>query len=99
MLTPLLDKLAAFKPDIITHEGISGEQCDVLKRYEARYPGMFENYCWPTEDVEKATGLTVSAAMAEVEKTLVAWPASPTAAQRRRLTSLFLATRAVVATA
>jgi hypothetical protein len=91
MLTPLLDKLAAFKPDIITHEGISGEQCDVLKRYEERYPGMFENYCWPTDDVEKATGLTVSAAMADVEKTLAAWPTEPSAAQRRRLASLFLA--------
>lgn len=91
VLKPLLAKLAAFKPDIITHEGISGEQCDVLKRYDARYPGMFKTYCWGTEEAEKATGLTVPAAMAEVEKTLAAWPANPTAAQRRRLASLFLA--------
>jgi hypothetical protein len=91
MLAPLLDKLAAFKPTIITHEGVSGEQCDVLKRYAVRYPGMFQTYCWAADYVDKPTGLTISAAMAEVEKTLSAWPASPTAAQRRRLASLFLA--------
>lgn len=36
MLEPLLDKLAAFKPEIITYEGLSGEQCDELQRYPAR---------------------------------------------------------------
>ena len=91
MLAPLLDKLAAFKPDIITHEGISGEQCDTLKRYSAKYPGMFDTYCWPTDEAEKATGLTIPAAMAEIDKVMLAWPASPTAAQRRHLAALFLA--------
>ncbi len=91
MMVPLLAKLAAFKPDIITHEGISGEQCDVLKRFDAKYSGMFDTYCWGTEDAEKATGLTIPAAMAAVEKTMATWPASPTPAQRRHLASLFLA--------
>jgi hypothetical protein len=91
MLTPLLDKLAAFKPDIITHEGASGEQCDTLKRYSAKYPGMFDTYCWPTDDAEKATGLTVPAAMEEIDKILATWPTKPTAVQRRRLAALFLA--------
>ena len=92
MIAPLLDKLAAFKPTIITHEGISGEQCDVLKRYEARYPGMFAIYCRGNDETAaKATGLTVSAAMAEIEKTLATWPSNPTAAERRRLASLFIA--------
>lgn len=91
MLAPLLDKLAAFKPDIITHEGLSGEQCDQVKRYEARYPDIFKDYCRGTDEAEKATGLSIPAAMAEVEKTLATWPAEPAAAQRRRLASLFLA--------
>lgn len=91
MLGPLLDKLAAFKPDIITQEGISGEQCDVLKRYAARYPDMFDSYCFDTVEAEKATGLSVPAAMAEIEKTLANWSANPTAAQRRRLAAVFLA--------
>lgn len=91
MLLPLLDRLAAFKPDIITHEGISGEQCDVLARYPARYPRMFENYCFDAAAAERATGLAVPAAMARIEQILAAWPAQPTAAQRRQLASVFLA--------
>ena len=91
MLSALLDKLAAFKPDIITHEGISGEGCDTLQRYAATYPGMFDTYCWGTDEARKATGLTVPQAMAQVETTLKAWPAQPDAAQRRHLAALFLA--------
>ena len=33
MLEPLLAKLAAFQPTIITHEGLSGEQCSALKTF------------------------------------------------------------------
>ena len=91
MLSALLDKLAAYKPDIITHEGISGEGCDTLQRYAATYPGMFDTYCWGTDEARKATGLTVPEAMAQVEVALKAWPAQPSAAQRRRLAALFLA--------
>ncbi len=91
MLGLLIDKLAAYKPEIITHEGISGEQCDTLKRYATTYPGMFDTYCWSTTEAEKATGLSVASAMAEIEKILAAWPKVPTAAQRRQLAALFLA--------
>jgi hypothetical protein len=91
MLAPLMDKLAAYKPEIITHEGISGEQCDVLERYKDRYPGMFDTYCWRTEEVRKSTGLTVAEAMAASEKMLASWPKSPSAADRRKLATLFLA--------
>jgi Family of unknown function (DUF5694) len=91
MLTPLLDRLVAFHPTIITYEGVSGEQCDMLQRYSAKYPGVFDQYCWGTEEAEKATGLSVPAALAEIDKTLGSWPPAPTAAQRRRLASLFLA--------
>ncbi len=91
MLAPLLDKLAAFKPDIITHEGISGEQCEIFKNYPARYPDIYDTYCYGTDEAEKATGLTVPNAMQEIEKTLASWPKQPTPAQRRYLTSIFLA--------
>jgi len=90
-LAPLLDKLAAYKPDIITHEGLSGEQCDQVKRYKARYPGIYDDYCNDTDAAEKATGLTVPQAMEAIEITLAKWPGQPTASQRRRLASLFLA--------
>ena len=90
-LGPLLDRLAAWKPDIITLEGISGEQCDILKRYEARYPRMFETYCWDTDDAQNATGLSVPQALAEIETTLANWPNMPSTSQRRHLAALFLA--------
>jgi Family of unknown function (DUF5694) len=91
LMLPLIDKLAAFKPDIITHEALSGEQCDIMLQYKATYPGIYDDYCWGTEEAKKAVGLSVPDAMAEVEKTLSKWPAMPTAADQRKLASLFLA--------
>lgn len=91
MLAPLLDKLASYNPDIITHEGRSGEQCDVLKRYRARYPGMFDTYCVNAAEAEKATGLTVPAAMERIEQSLASWATRPSASQRRQLAAYFLA--------
>ena len=91
MLDPLIAKLAAFKPDIITHEGLSGEQCEQLRQYKARYPDMWSEYCRGTQEAEMATGLDVSEAMAAVEATLKTWPVQPNAAQRRKLASTFLA--------
>ena len=87
-LDPVLDKLAAFKPDIITIEALPGEECDMAARNQAVYG---EDYCSSTEAAKKATGLEIPGAIAEVNKTLKAWPAQPTPAQRRRLASLFLA--------
>ncbi|MBY0574820.1 MAG: hypothetical protein K2P84_14165 [Undibacterium sp.] len=91
MLSSVLDRLANFNPDIITIEALSGEQCDTLKRYAATYPEVFSGYCWDSIAAEKATGLTVPMALAEIKTTLQAWPSAPTAAQRRHLAALFLA--------
>ena len=90
-LAPLLDRLAATRPDFIAIEGLSGEQCDHLRRYEARYPDVAKEYCPETAAAAKATGLSIAAATAAYEKTLAAWPASPTSAQRRALASQFAA--------
>lgn len=91
-LAPLIDRLAAWKPQVITVEGLSGEQCETLKRYQALYPkDTYDNYCWDTGATEKSTGLTVPAALAEIEKTLAAWPKDPQPQARRRLAMLFLA--------
>jgi hypothetical protein len=87
-LDPLLDRLAAFKPGYITIEAISGEQCDLAKRHSAIYG---DDYCASTETAKAATGLDVPAAIVQVNKTLASWPASPTPAQRRQLSALFLA--------
>jgi Family of unknown function (DUF5694) len=90
-LQPLLDKLAAFNPTIITHEGLSGEQCDMIQRHPTIYPEIYTDYCGGVMLGVRASGPSLPQARANVEETLKTWPASPTPAQRRRLASLFLA--------
>src|SRR5690348_15125233 len=92
LLQPLIDRLAGFRPDIITIESLSGEQCDTLSRFKAQHGGdTWKNYCFDTASVERATGLDVPAATTAADTMLASWPKSPTAAQRRRLAMLFLA--------
>ena len=91
LLDPLLDRLATFKPDVITVEGLSGEECEILLRFKPQHGTAWDDYCWPMDEIQKATGLTVPAATAEVDKMLANWPKDPTPAKRRRLAMLFLA--------
>lgn len=88
-LNPLLDRLARFKPEIITIEALSGEECDLALRHPAKYG---TDYCASTDLAKTATGLDVPAAMAAVDAMLKTLPAKPTPAQHRRLAALFLAT-------
>lgn len=91
-LEPLLAKLAAYKPGIITVEALPGVSCDVMARQPAVYePGDLAHYCISTAVAKAATGLDVYAAVAEVQKTLAGWPAQPTPAERRHLAALFMA--------
>jgi hypothetical protein len=94
-LGALIDKLAAFRPDIITHEGLSGEQCELVKRHEKIYPSIYNDYCYSstggTAEGEKATGLTMPQAREQAEALLKSWPTTPSPAQRRKLASLFFA--------
>lgn len=87
-LNGLLDRLAAFRPAIITIEEEPGEECDTAARHPAKYG---QDYCPSTEAARAATGLDMPAALAEVDKTLKAWPAQPAPAQRRRLAAVFMA--------
>ncbi|WP_207795906.1 DUF5694 domain-containing protein [Kinneretia aquatilis] len=89
-LDSLLERLAGFKPEIITVEDESGEACDLALRHPAKYG---EDYCKRPAEAQAATGLDIPAALAEVERTLKNWPATPSAAQRRRLAALFLAAK------
>lgn len=90
-LAPLLDRLAAWKPDIITVEALSGPQCEFMRHYPDRYRDTIEGYCWDPAPARAVTGLDVPAATAEINRLLAAWPADPTPAQRRRLAAVFLA--------
>jgi hypothetical protein len=87
-LAPLLDRLAAFKPDIITVENISGEQCDLAARHHSVYG---PDYCAESDTARIATGLQIPAAIERVNATLARWPASPTPGQRRQLAAWMLA--------
>ena len=77
-LDGVLDRLAAYRPDIITIETESGEECDLAARHVVKYGA---NYCAPTAAALAATGLDVPAAMVEVDKILKAWPARPSTAR------------------
>jgi Family of unknown function (DUF5694) len=90
-LEPLLAKLAAFNPTIITHEGLSGEQCELVQRYDKIYPKIFDDYCTSFRKAIQVSTIPLVQARTEVETLLKAWPAVPAPSQRRRLAVLFLA--------
>jgi hypothetical protein len=90
-LTLLNERLAAWKPQAIAIEAVSGPQCDLMRRYPARYKDSIGAYCRDTAPARLATGLDVAAATEAAEALLAAWPAAPTPAQRRRLAALFFA--------
>ncbi|UVW28126.1 DUF5694 domain-containing protein [Massilia sp. H6] len=90
-LRPLEDRLAGWKPHAIAIEALSGPQCEFLRRYPVRYRDTIGTYCPDTAPAQAATGLDVATATAQWEALLAAWPAHPTASQRRRLATLFMA--------
>jgi hypothetical protein len=90
-LAPLLDRLAAWKPQAIAIEAVSGAQCDQLRRYPYRYADTVPDYCWDPAPARAATGLDVPAANAAFEAMLATLPATPRPADRRKLAALFLA--------
>ncbi|WP_445144384.1 DUF5694 domain-containing protein [Dyella sp. Tek66A03] len=91
-LQPLLDRLAAYRPTIITIEGLSGETCDLMARHPTVYSlEDVHTYCRDTSEAKSATGLDIPAAIAEARQLLKAWPSTPTPAQRRHLAAVFLA--------
>ncbi|WP_225421092.1 DUF5694 domain-containing protein [Sphingomonas parva] len=91
LLEPLLARLAAFRPQVITIEALSGSDCDMLQRFPALYGSAYQDFCRGTAEAQKATGLSVAEALDAIDKTFATWPAAPSAAERRRLAALFLA--------
>lgn len=90
-LAPILDKLASWHPQVIAIEALSGAQCDFMRHYPDRYKESAQTYCWDPAPAAKATGLDVPSATAAWGRLLATWPATPSAADRRRLAALFLA--------
>lgn len=87
-LDGLLARLAAFRPEIVTIETESGEECDLAARHPARYG---PDYCASTAAAQAATGMDMPAAIAAADAMFKSWPAQPAPAQRRRLAAVLLA--------
>lgn len=77
-LAPVLDRLAAFRPEIVTIEALPGETC-VLIRQRAAYRQM-RDYCPDVTAARAATGLDVLPALDAIDAALAAWPAHPSPA-------------------
>ena len=94
-LSGLLDRLAKYKPDIITIEALSGEQCEFVRVNATTHPDVFKDYCWDPAPAQKAIGLGLQEALVEIQTTLQAWAqqpkTTPSPTQRRRLVAVFLA--------
>ena len=92
---PLLERLAAFNPNLIAIENLSGESIHALKAYEAIYPKSASSYggrlMKGAAMAEAVLKLALPEAEAESRRVLNEWPDQPTAAQRRHLAALFTA--------
>lgn len=88
---PLLDKLAAWKPDLIAIEALDGAQCDFLRQHKHAYPDQAQTYCPDPTTARNELGLDQAGAEAELEAILAKPSNVRTADQRRRLLVLFLA--------
>lgn len=94
-LEPLLERLAVWKPEVITIEALSGPECRMLRDYARSWPDTANDYCGGVEKLAgiagKATGLDMPAAEAAAEEAVAKiGPASPPG-ERRRMAALFAA--------
>lgn len=86
----LLARLAAFKPDLVAVESMSGAQCDYLRAYVFAYEGAAEARCFDTSAARAQLKLDGAAAEKAIEAMLSSGrDLAP--AQRRRLAALLLA--------
>ena len=86
---PLLDRLEAYAPDVIAIEATPGQVCEMLRLYEASYPGVAESYCIDAGPARAALGVSGPEAEAEAASMLADWPDAPSFADRRKLAALF----------
>lgn len=90
-LEPLLDRLEAYAPDIITVEDSPGMTCQRARSYPREHVGYADYYCFDGEPYRTESDLSVAEGSFQARKALLDWPSTPTAAERRQLASYFLA--------
>lgn len=88
-LKPLIDRLAAWHPQKITIEALSGAQCDYLRQHSFAYPETADVYCYDPAPARKALSITGP----EAEKAVLTLLSHKdhTPLERRRMIGLFLA--------
>lgn len=95
VLEPLLERLAAFKPDIITIENQPGPTLTKIWKYREILPKAAATYGGRALRMATEAGVSLDMDMpqaeAAVRRRLLDWPPDPTPADRRRLTALFAA--------
>lgn len=90
-LAPLNATLAAWQPQVVTVEALSGAQCEGMRATPQRYADVYGHYCPDATGFQRALKTTQAEAERDAMELLADWPDSPTPAQRRRLAMLFLA--------
>lgn len=89
-LDPLLDRLDAYAPDVITIENSSGMTCNRVRAYPREHAGI-ASYCFDGAPFREESGLTTAEGSYKARNALKDWPDAPTAAQRRALAAAFIA--------
>ncbi len=89
-LEPLVERLAAFKPELVAVESLSGAQCDYLRAYVFAYEDTAKTFCPDSSAARAHLKLDNAAAERAIEQLLSPGQALGPA-QRRRLVALFLA--------
>lgn len=90
-LEPLLERLEAYAPDIITIESSPGMTCQRARAYPREHDGYADYYCFDGESYRAESGLSLPEGSFLARKALLDWPDIPTAAERRELAAYFLA--------
>lgn len=90
-LEPLVGRLVAWRPQVITVEAMSGAQCEMMRNAPQLHADAYTSYCPDASKYQQALRMSQAQAEAEVAATLAKWPQTPTPAQRRQLAMLFLA--------
>lgn len=94
-LDPILDRLAAYEPDVITIENSSGMTCNRARAYPLEHVGYADGYCFDGTPYREESGLTLAEGSFKARRALKDWPDAPSAAQRRSLAAAFLASEAL----
>lgn len=91
LFDPVLERLAAWKPELIAVEAIGGAQCDYLRAFAFAYEGTADAYCFDAGPARRALVLDQPGAEEAIAGLLAEPRAERTAAERRHLAALFLA--------